>query len=129
VFSKEVKGSVRLFESSYSSVCTEFVISDSLLNDKMHPTVPPTGLSVQRQLYLFSSIRPYIADTSKDLLCPKPAEPQYAVFKEPSAPPAPDKATYTLPSLVRSSPKCGFCRQIGHRNSIVRENSLAQSVE
>jgi len=86
----------------------------------MPPTVPRTGLSVQRQLHLFSSIRPYIADTSKDLLCPKPAEPEYAVFKEPSAPPAPDEATDTLPSLVRASPKYGFCNQIRHRNSIIR---------
>jgi len=120
VFSKEFKGRVRLFESSYSSVCTEVVISGSLLNDKMPPTVPPTGLSVQRQLYLFSSIRPYVADTSKDLLCPKPAEPESAVFKQPSSSPTPDKATDTLPSVVRASPKCGFYHQTGHRNSIIR---------
>ena len=67
-----------------------------------------------------SSIRPYVADVSKDLLCPKPAEPQSAVFKEPSSSPTPDKATDTLPSVVRASPKRGFCHQTGHRNSIIR---------
>jgi len=124
VFSTEFQGRVRLYESSYSSVYTEFVIADYFSNSNMPPSVPPTGLSEQRQLYLFNNIRQFVADSSKDLLCPKPtfAEPgsSATAFKEPSAHPSPPHVTDTLPKVVRASPKCGFCGQTGHRNSVIR---------
>jgi len=61
----------------------------------MPPNVSPTGLSVQ----LGTSSSP---------------------VKELSALPCPAQAADALPAVVRASPKCGFCGQIGHRNSVIR---------
>jgi hypothetical protein len=121
-FSQDFKGTVRLYESSYSSDFTEFVVAPKCFSANIPPTVSPLGLSAQRKSYLFNSIRQFVAENSKDILCPKPVDPDTLCtgFKEPeellpsqSSTPA-IEVTHTL---VRASPKCGFCGHFGHRNS------------
>lgn len=125
IFSCEFKGRVRLYESAYSPEFTEFVMcaDHKIVSDDLPPTVSPIGLSAQRQLYLYNSIRPFVADHSKDILCPKPTEPG---FTGPSVCPlnrqlktAKTKTVFDE-TFVRASPKCGFCGQTGHRNSVLR---------
>lgn len=124
VFSKDCKGKVKLFDSSYSSDLTEFTISCNTFTADLPAIIPPIGLSTQRQSYLFSHIRQFVAEESKDILCPKPAE--QGCFKEPlpkTSAKQPADAVETLQtnrSFVRASPKCGFCGQTGHRNSVTR---------
>lgn len=68
----------------------------------MPPNVSPTGLSAQRQLYLFNNICPFVADSSKDVLCPKPATAELGTssspVKELSALPCPAQAADALPA-------------------------------
>jgi hypothetical protein len=121
IFSKEFKGRVRLYESSYSTVYTEFAISSDSFTDDLPPVVAPIGLSAQRQLYLYKCIRQFVAEESKDILCPNPVE--QACFKEPLpnlSTMQPAKVPETLETHVRAAPKCGFCGQTGHRNSVIR---------
>ncbi|KAH9489288.1 hypothetical protein Btru_057018 [Bulinus truncatus] len=40
-------------------------------------------------------------------------------FKKPWAPASPAKPKDLLPIVVRASPKCGYCGQTGHRNSVI----------
>ena len=40
------------------------------------PQVQSPGLSAYRQWYLFNSIRDFCTDDTKDIMCPKPTEPQ-----------------------------------------------------
>lgn len=119
VFSNLFKGRVRLFESSYSLDYTEFIVINNFESSCLPSILLPVGLSEQRKLYLFNSIRPFVAERSKDLLCPKPTPSfdQSPHFKVPSSPVQTKKS---LPEVVRASPKCGFCGKIGHRNSILR---------
>ena len=37
--------------------------------------IPPPGLTLERQWYLFNKIREFCPDESKDLVCPKPSVP------------------------------------------------------
>lgn len=37
--------------------------------------IVPPGLSTERQWYLFEKIREYCSDATKDIVCPKPAQP------------------------------------------------------
>ena len=41
----------------------------------MPNTIPPPGLTLERQWYLFNKIRELCQDKSKDIVCPKPSVP------------------------------------------------------
>ena len=43
--------------------------------DELLPILPPPGLSLQRQWYLYSKIREFCSDYLKDATCPLPSEP------------------------------------------------------
>lgn len=119
IFSKEFKGKVRLYESSYCEVFTEFTISCDSFTDSLPPVVSPLGLSTLRQSYLYNNIRQFVDEGSKDILCPKPAsftEPKMSAVQVAD----PAETMETNRSYVRASPKCGFCGQTGHRNSKIR---------
>ena len=42
---------------------------------KLPPVVTPSGLSIERQWYLFDKIREYCPDSKKDLVCTEPRHP------------------------------------------------------
>ena len=44
-------------------------------SDDMPNIIPPPGLTLERQWYLFNKIREFCPDESKDIVCPKPSVP------------------------------------------------------
>ena len=95
--------------------------------DELPPILPPSGLSLQRQWYLYNHIREYCTEATKDVICPLPGEPVQA--SSPPRSPSPTPSPSPAPSLATSSPTtntntneppskrarlCGLCRQTGH---------------
>lgn len=88
------------------------------------PVLTPTGLSLQRQHYLYDKIREFCPDNTKDITCPKPPQDP-GEFDSPSThAPSPSRppttSRETSPDGVGRSPPakrsklCGVCRQPGH---------------
>ena len=73
----------------------------------------PSGLSLQRQWYLYEKIREFCPDELKDTTCPQPDQ---AVAPTPSTPPPPSSTTPpdTEPPPAKRTRLCGLCRQPGH---------------
>ena len=44
--------------------------------------IPPPGLSLQRQQYLYKNIREFVDEPYKDQVCPKPVEDRHSVDRE-----------------------------------------------
>ena len=124
-FSHEFEGRVRLHESSEFA---EFAMSTDCetVSADLPPTVLPVGLSAQRQLYLYNFIRPFVLTTRKTY-CVQSLQnqahhlphPQYVLRMISYKQPKQDRAVCDV-TFVRASPKCGFCGQTGHRNSVIR---------
>ena len=60
---------------------------DMARNDSTVPTaapaaVPAPGMSAQQQWYLYDSIRQFVSDEQKDVLCPLPSVPRVARMAE-----------------------------------------------
>lgn len=107
---------------------------------KGFPTVVnPQGISIERQKYLYEKIRPFVQDDSKDVLCPNLPAVQISnelrdsqrtdsdqieqsdraktqQSTENSSASVNSHETVLVPS--RKRPRCGYCNEIGHRNSI-----------
>ena len=66
-------------------------------SDELPPVLPPAGLSLQRQWYLYKKIREFCPDHLKDVTCPKPAEGD-----DPSPSPAPTPSPPLSPTLSLS---------------------------
>ena len=49
------------------------------------PVIPPPGLSLERQQYLFDKIREFCPTDCRDLVCPEPTQPEH------STPPPPKR--------------------------------------
>ena len=65
---------------------------------------PPSGLSEERQLYLFEKIREFCSPSCQDLVCPKP---QSMSDNDPSTSP-------TSVSAPKKQRICSKCKQPGH---------------
>ena len=97
--------------------------------DLLPPVLPPSGLSLQRQWYLYEKIREFCPDHLKDTTCPRPGEtaedpsPSHSPSPTPSQSPTPsppDTITTTTatatdePPAAKRARLCGHCRQPGH---------------
>ena len=123
-FSSEKPGCVIVQESSTEAETTidlrkrghEYEPSASTLPD----IVQPSGLSNERQWYLFNNIRVFCSPDSMDLVCPPPGT---------TSPPSPSPLPSAVPSsetpssetLCKSPPRkkrrCGICQQSGHNRA------------
>lgn len=73
-------------------------------SDDLPATVMPTGLSEERQVYLYEKIREYCSPSCRDLVCPKPSFLETPCATENSPPPVnPTKKRF-----------CSKCHQPGH---------------
>ena len=94
---------------------------------QLPPVVPPSGLSLERQWYLYNSIRMYCPQEVQDEVCPLPLTPLSAAAT-PAAPPASSTATHSsqstsaggvtetatpLPPAKRAR-VCGKCHMAGY---------------
>ena len=107
-----------------------------LLKKTSHPWCPnpteypslvlPKGLSVERQWYLFDSIRQFCAEEDRDVTCPEPSIPRPRSRAGTPAPgivrmsPVDDDSTEELPLISHQQSKksrcCGICRKEGHNS-------------
>ncbi len=92
--------------------------------DQLPPVLPPSGLSLQRQWYLYEKIREFCPDHLKDTTCPRPSEsvqgsspsqahsPSATPSRSPT--PSPTDTTTVEPPAAKRARLCGLCRQPGH---------------
>ena len=116
-FSRTNNGKVSLKEFNDSEE-----VKFKMLKDDWSPSatdlpavVTPSGLSAERQWYLFDSIREYCPETCRDDACPLPSVPR----PRQSAPPSPamsitDMEPPSLPPPSKRARTCSVCGEIGH---------------
>ena len=144
-FCTKVKGIKKLHHLRFSSSSPGFIfvkekagspeVKRSILKvkdwspkaDELPPILPPSGLPLQRQWYLYNKIREFCPDHLKDITCPLPSEPADNL---PSQPPSPNNSpsstppppptdtpptdTPTDPPPAKRARLCGLCHQPGH---------------
>ena len=146
-FCTKVKGIKKLHHLRFSSSSPGFIfvkeragdteVKRSILKDanwkpqadQLPPVLPPSGLPLQRQWYLYEKIREFCPDHLKDTTCPRPGGP--SVDPSPSRSPTPPTppptcitttttTTFTTtadsdePPASKRPRLCGHCRQPGH---------------
>ena len=85
--------------------------------------VPPSRLSLERQWYLYNSIRQYCTLETKDLTCPLPSVSAPVPPVPPPPPPQiPPEEQDTSPPAKRSR-RCGRCKQHGHNRATCNDDS------
>ena len=98
--------------------------------DQLPPVLPPSGLSIQRQWYLYNKIREFCPENFKDVTCPRPTasleDPAPSRSPSPTPPPAPSPSATPLSTTTTTTTTdadeppakrtrlCGACRQPGH---------------
>ena len=87
--------------------------------EQLPPVLSPSGLSLQRQWYLYDRIREYISQSCQNITCPKPDQPlaQPPVpppSTPPRSPPPRDTEQPPGPPTPKRARLCGLCRQPGH---------------
>ena len=63
--------------------------------DELPSILPPSGLSLKRQWYLYNKIVEFCPDNLKDITCPLPSEPDISPSHPPSRTPSPSPAFLT----------------------------------
>ena len=71
----------------------------------------PTGLSSQRQWYLFDKIRKFCPEGLKDTTCPQPLDEQQTHSHSPSP-----IRNMSNESQRKRARLCGLCQQSGHNS-------------
>ena len=93
--------------------------------DQLPPILPPSGLSLKRQWYLYKKIREFCPDHLKDTTCPQPDEPEQHTSPSHSPSPTPSRSptpsptdttttTTVEPPASKRARLCGLCWQPGH---------------
>ena len=75
------------FDSAQPGKVSAETTFDMAINDSTVPTtapaaVPAPGMSAQRQWYLYDSIKQFVSNEQKDVLCPLPSVPRVARVAE-----------------------------------------------
>ena len=78
--------------------------------------VPPSRLSMERQWYLYNSIRQYCTPETKDLTCPLPSVSALVPPVPPPQIPCDEQDLTPRPS-VKHPRRCGRCKQPGHNRT------------
>ena len=118
-FSSASPGIVTLKQYSDSVSTTFSILKDSEWvpsAEDLPPTIPPSGLSNNRQWYLYRQIREFCREGTEDETCPKPALPPPEEL--PQVEQAEEEALETVPASQapkRPCPRrCGKCGETGH---------------
>ena len=110
-------GVVREFGDSVES---EYKLTtDSFSAAGLPEVITPSGLSLQRQWYLFDKIREFCNPESRDLVCPQPHMPlprstPQPPSPSPSPPQSPQQSQPGRSILQKRGRICGSCGQTGH---------------
>ena len=115
-FKSSAAGSVVIKEHSKAPEKVVNIVVDQKELDKIAGKMPevitPTGMSFERQKYLFEKIRPFCSPETADLTCPSPYKESSTISKEPVA--VPDDTE----NQVKSKRKCSQCRKTGHTKTV-----------
>ena len=82
--------------------------------DEMPPIILPSGLSAERQWYLFNQIREFCREGTKDLVCPHPTVPQLGEQDRQEQQEDDREESGDAPPAPKRARKCGLCGQPGH---------------
>ena len=83
--------------------------------DDLPATIPPPGLSLERQQYLYHSIRPYCSEETQDIVCPVPVETATSTPSSPESSPEPESFPSPEPPVKRPRQRrCRVCGEAGH---------------
>ena len=88
----------------------------SINNSELPPTLSPSGLSEQRQQYLFDEIRVFCDEKYQDITCPEPPTRKHSIDQSSNG---------TGPSTKKTKRLCSHCRHPGHILRLVKESLLA----
>ena len=125
--SSDTPGEIRCKEFSDSDV-TNFNIIKDLTNipatGELPPIVVPSGLSTDRQWYLYDKIQPFCSENIQDLVCPLPSVPRPTRANTPcegdtlATSPASHRRRCSDdlddPPIPRKQVRCGRCGLLGH---------------
>ena len=105
--------------------------------DDLPPVIPPPGLSIDRQWYLYDNIREFCSRDTQDITCPLPAVPRTDTSEEFTSPPQSPQSTQS--SLLSSPPPsppsrrpppakkrqfhCSICGEAGHTRRTHQQKS------
>ncbi len=79
--------------------------------------VPPSRLSLERQWYLYNSIRQYCTPETRDLTCPLPAVSAPVPPVQPPQIPLEQQEDNTSSPPVKRPRRCGRCKEHGHNRA------------
>ena len=87
------KGYVMMKHSADGEVTKFNMLKDNRAphQNELPAVVPPPGLSLKRQWYLFDSIRQFCTPTTKDIVCPQPASARPTENEEITPPASPSR--------------------------------------
>ena len=98
---------LKLFADSTQASLTLLCDNWAPSADDLPSAIPPPGLSVERQQYLYHSIRPYCTADTQDVVCPLP------VLQEDTTPESPEQIQSPEPPAKRLR-HCSVCGEPGH---------------
>ncbi len=88
-----------------------------LTTTDLPPIVPPSRLSLERQWYLYNSIRQYCTPETRDVTCPLPSVSAPILPPPVLPPPCEEEPTSPLPPRTKRRRQCGRCNQPGHNRA------------
>ena len=116
-FSHINHGSIAVKEASTDSWQLISILKPSihLLPSSLPEVIKPSGLSLERQLYLYQQIRPFCSSETQDIVCPQP------ISDLPAATEWINPLTITEEQPEPPPPKrqrlCGLCHKPGHNRA------------
>ena len=118
-------GSVQAREFSDTSEKV-FTLFTGASYDGFPEVITPPGLSLQRKWYLHNKIQEFCSAETRDLICPKPDQPNPSSTPQPSPSSSP-RRSHPTDSRKRSQ-VCGSCGEFGHnKRSCTKSNNVAGS--
>lgn len=120
VFSSDCPGTVKISEFSNTVESTITLLRDATWSPspaELPQLLYPSGLSNERQWYLYEKIRDFCSDDTKDIVCPLPCMPRSSATPLPS----PSRPTISFSGEEPPTKKqrvCGNCGRTGrYRNT------------
>ena len=116
VFSSDCPGTVKISEFSNTDESTITLLRDATWSPspaELPQLLYPSGLSNERQWYLYEKIRDFCSDDTKDIVCPLPCMPRSSATPLPS----PSRPTISFSGEEPPTKKqrvCGNCGRTGH---------------
>lgn len=116
-FSHRTPGEVELKLFSDSTSTSFQILADKSwvpTTAELPPQISPSGLSNQRQWYLYNEIREFCRQGTEDLVCPLPSAPQEHTSTHEDNDITSEGDSVTEPSAPKRPRRCGICRAPGH---------------